>query len=89
MKDNRDNKEFSYKITESIQVLSQNPKGWTKEINLVSWNERAPKLDIREWNHAEGKMGKGVTLTEEEGILMMKALQDRYGNQVMKSSLPE
>lgn len=74
----KDNKEFRYEITESIQVLSKNAKGWTKEINLVSWNERAPKLDIREWNHEEGKMGKGVTLTEEEGQLLAKALSDRY-----------
>ncbi len=72
------NKEFRYEITESIQVLSKNAKGWTKEINLVSWNERAPKLDIREWNHEEGKMGKGVTLTEEEAQLLAKALSDRY-----------
>lgn len=74
----KDNKEFRYEITESIQVLSKNAKGWTKEINLVSWNERAPKLDIREWNHEEGKMGKGVTLTEEEAQLLAKALSDRY-----------
>lgn len=75
----KDNNEFSYEVTESIQILSQNAKGWTKEINLVSWNQRPPKLDIREWNHNEGKMGKGVTLTEEEGELLYKALKERYG----------
>lgn len=71
-------KEFKYEIQESMQVLSQNARGWTKEVNLVSWNERAPKIDIREWNHDEGKMGKGVTLTEEEAELLYKALKHRY-----------
>lgn len=71
-------KEFKYEIQESMQVLSQNARGWTKEVNLVSWNERAPKIDIREWNHDEGKVGKGVTLTEEEAELLYKALKHRY-----------
>lgn len=71
-------KEFKYEIKESIGVLSENAKGWTKEVNLVSWNDRAPKIDIREWNHDEGKMGKGVTLTEEEAELLFKSLKDRY-----------
>lgn len=71
-------KEFKYEIKEHVQVLSQNARGWTKEVNLVSWNERAPKIDIREWNHDSGRMGKGVTLTEEETELLFKALKDRY-----------
>lgn len=71
-------KEFSYEIKEPIQVLSKNAKGWTKEVNYVSFNERSPKIDIREWNHDEGKMGKGVTLTEDEAELLYKALKERY-----------
>jgi len=58
--------EFKYDITERIAVLSENSKGWTKELNKVSWNERPPKYDLRDWHHEEGKMGKGATLTEEE-----------------------
>lgn len=74
----KNDKEFSYEISETIQVLSKNAKGWTKEVNLVAWNGRQPKLDLREWNHGEGKMGKGVTLTDEEGELLYKALKERY-----------
>lgn len=56
---------FKYEIVEKIAVLSE--KGnWTKELNKVSWNERAAKYDIRDWNHEEGKIGKGITLTDEE-----------------------
>ena len=58
--------DFKYEIVKKIGVLSESPKGWTKELNLVSWNERDPKYDIREWDPDHEKMGKGVTLSEDE-----------------------
>lgn len=58
--------DFKYDIVERIGVLSENAKGWTKEINLISWNGAAPKYDIRDWAPEHEKMGKGVTLTAEE-----------------------
>ena len=58
--------EFTYEIVETLGVLSETAKGWTKELNLISWNGRDPKLDIREWAPDHEKMGKGVTLTEDE-----------------------
>ena len=58
--------EFSYEIVEEIAVLSENAKGWRKELNLVSWNERPPKFDLRDWAPNHEKMGKGITLTNEE-----------------------
>lgn len=58
--------EFSYEIVEEISVLSSNAKGWQKELNLVSWNGRPPKFDLRDWGPNHEKMGKGVTLTNEE-----------------------
>lgn len=57
--------EIKYEITERIAVLSEK-SGWTKELNKVSWNNREPKYDIRDWNHDQGKIGKGSTLTIEE-----------------------
>lgn len=67
---------IKYDIVEKIQVLSERG-AWSKEINLVSWNDRPAKYDIRDWNHEEGKMGKGVTLTEEEAKALMEALQEK------------
>ncbi|MBO5575568.1 MAG: YdbC family protein [Ruminococcus sp.] len=58
--------ELKYEIKEYLGVLSENAKGWTKELNLISWNEREPKYDIREWNPDHTRMGKGVTLSAEE-----------------------
>lgn len=67
--------EFKYEITERIAVLAESSKGWTKELNKVSWNGREAKYDLREWQHEEGKMGKGITLSEEEIEKLKEALQ--------------
>ena len=55
--------EFEYEIIETIAVLSRSPKGWTKEINIISWNGREPKYDIREWAPDRAKMGKGILIS--------------------------
>ncbi len=66
--------EFKYEITKELGVISENAKGWRKELNMVSWNGRDPKFDIREWAPDHEKMGKGVSLTEDE----MKTLVDLF-----------
>ncbi len=66
--------EIKYEITEELGVLSESSRGWTKEINLVSWNDREPKIDIREWSPEHERMGKGVTLSREEAKLMRDIL---------------
>lgn len=58
--------EFKYEIKKEIGVLSETNKGWTKEVNLISWNDREPKYDIRDWSPEHEKMGKGLTLSIEE-----------------------
>ena len=65
--------ELKFEITERIGVLSENAKGWTKELNKVYWNEREPKYDLREWNPDHSRMGKGITLTDEE-VETLKAI---------------
>ena len=66
--------DIKYEITEEIATLSESPRGWTKEVNMVSWNDRDPKLDIREWAPEHERMGKGVTLSKEEMIILRDAL---------------
>lgn len=68
--------ELKYEITESIGVLSENAKGWTKELNMVSWNEHEAKYDIREWSPDHSRMGKGVTLTPDELATLKDLLND-------------
>ena len=57
-------------------MLSKTDKGWAKELNLVSWNDREPEYDIREWSPDGQTMGKGVTLSKEE-LAALKALLDK------------
>ena len=58
--------EIKFEITDHLATLSTSAKGWTKELNLVSWNGAAPKYDIRDWSPDHSKMGKGVTLSVDE-----------------------
>ncbi len=74
--------DIKYEITEELGVLSTSSKGWNKELNMVSWNDGAPKFDIRDWAPEHEKMGKGVTLTEEEARqlyeLLGKVIEPRF-----------
>ncbi|KMN42274.1 MULTISPECIES: YdbC family protein [Bacillus] len=58
--------DIKFEIKENVGVLSQSPKGWTKELNLISWNGKEAKYDLRDWAPNHEKMGKGITLTVEE-----------------------
>ena len=58
--------DIKYEIIKHIGNLSESSRGWTKELNIISWNGGIPKLDIRDWAPEHEKMGKGITLTEEE-----------------------
>lgn len=63
--------DLKFEIVEHLGVISENAKGWSKELNLVSWNDRQPKYDLRDWSPDHTSMGKGVTLSKEE-ILQLK-----------------
>ena len=67
--------DIKYDIVKEFGVLSENAKGWRKEVNLISWNGGAPKYDSRDWAPDHEKMGKGTTLSEEE----MKILKEILG----------
>lgn len=64
--------DLTYDIKETIGAISENSRGWSKELNLISWNDREPKYDIRDWAPDHEKMGKGITLTKDE----IKRLRD-------------
>lgn len=66
--------EFKYEIEEKLIVLSENAKGWTKELNRVSFNGAPAKYDLRVWAPNHEKMGKGITLSDEEFEKLRKEL---------------
>ena len=58
--------DIKFEIKDKLGVISESPKGWTKELNLISWNGRESKYDLRDWSPQHEKMGKGITLSLEE-----------------------
>ena len=68
--------EFTYEITERIAVLSQSPNGWERQLNMVSWNGREPKYDIRDWAPDNTKKGKGISMTHDELAILKGILAD-------------
>ena len=67
-------KDIQYEIVKEITVLSASDSGYTKEINLISWNGREPKYDISSFSPNREKCGKGITLTADEAVALLKAL---------------
>ena len=67
--------EFKYEIKENLGVVSESANGWSRELNLISWNDGKPKYDIRDWAPEHEKMGNGIGLTREE----LESLYDIIG----------
>lgn len=69
--------EIKYEITKELGVISEATRGWTRELNLVSWNDREPKYDIRDWSPDHTRMSKGISLTEEEMKKLIELFNSR------------
>lgn len=66
--------ELKFEIINQIGVISTSASGWNVELNRVSWNGNEPKYDVRSWSPDHTKMGKGITLTEEELVALSELL---------------
>lgn len=66
--------DIKFEIQEKIGVISEGAKGWKKELNLISWNGREAKYDLRDWDQDHAKMGKGITLSKDELIQLKELL---------------
>ena len=69
---------ISYKIIKNLGEISDSKKGWKKELNYISWNNGVPKYDLRDWAPDHEKMGKGITLTEEEARALLDILEREF-----------
>ncbi len=65
---------IEFRVERHLAVLGESKGGWKTELNLVSWNGREPKLDIRAWDPERKKMGKGITLSPDEAARLKDAL---------------
>ncbi len=57
--------EVKWDIRKNLGVIGEGGS-WKKEVNIIAWNDKAPKMDIRSWDAEHKKMSKGITLTKEE-----------------------
>ena len=58
--------DIKFEIKVTLGAIAESAKGWKKELNIISWNGKEAKYDLREWSPDHEKMGKGVTLTNDE-----------------------
>lgn len=68
--------DFKYEILEQLGEFANNGRGWSKEVNIVSWNDAEGKVDIRNWNQDHSRMGKGISLSYEEARKLRALLND-------------
>ena len=68
----------TYKILDHIGVLATYKNNWSKELNLIQWNDRSPKFDIRDWDAEHEHMSRGITLHEDEARELSKLLGARF-----------
>lgn len=76
--------DITFEITKELGVISENAKGWTRELNMVSWNDHEPKYDIRDWSPDHTRMSKGVSMTEEEMEKLVELFNTRNEEDEMK-----
>ena len=77
----RRNEDLSFEIIRNYGAISEKPSGWKREINIVSWGDGEPKFDIRDWSPDHTKMGKGITLTEEEMMNLIEIAKSSIFNE--------
>jgi hypothetical protein len=73
--------DITFEIVKHFGVISEEKGGWRKELNLVSWNGRTPKLDIRDWSPDHEKMGKGITLTKDDAAKLAELFKIAMSNE--------
>lgn len=66
--------ELKYEIKEQLGSIGENARGWARELNMVSWNDREPKYDLRDWSPDHSRMGKGLTMTADEVVALRDLL---------------
>ena len=74
--------EITFNIKQHLGVLEKSQSGWTKEVNLVEWNGKPAKLDIREWDPDHEHMSRGVTLRRNETLTLLEILIRSFGKEL-------
>ncbi len=67
---------ITYEVLDKLGVLSESPRGWTKELRLINWNNRGPRYDLREWSPGDQKASRGITMSLKEMRVLQEALME-------------
>lgn len=74
-------KNIKFEIVERIGVLNSYPTGWSKEFNVIKWNDRQAKYDIRDWAPGHERMSKGVTMHSGEMKKLLEFCEGRFNDE--------
>lgn len=69
--------EIKFEIVEHIGIIKPIQTGWNKELNVVAWNGKQAKYDIREWDPTHERMSKGITLHRDEMKKVLSLMEGR------------
>ncbi len=67
---------ITYEVLDKLGILSETPRGWTKELRLINWNNRGPRYDLREWSPGDKKASRGITMSLKEMRILQEALME-------------
>ena len=70
------NNDITFEIIKHYGVISSENSGWTRELNMVAWNHGEPKFDIRSWDENHTRMTRGITMTNDEAVNLVKLLKN-------------
>lgn len=67
---------LKYEIVEKIASIS-GANGWDLEVNVISWDDKPAKYDIRRWKREDGEeqMSKGITISSEEWVKLLEIIK--------------
>ena len=74
--------DITYDIKQHFGVLEKSQSGWTKEVNLMEWNGKPAKIDIREWDPDHEHMSRGITLRKSEALTLLEILIRNFGREL-------
>ena len=73
----KEDKEFTYNIDAYLGSLKESDThDWTKSVLRISWGDNPTTLDIRNVNMSQKRIGKGISLNNEEADKLVDLLLD-------------
>lgn len=74
------NTEFSFELIELLGSLNEK-EGWSKSVVRIAWGENPVTIDVRNMNLTSKRMGKGISLSDEEADRLVDILLEKdYGS---------